>query len=78
MSALEVNHKMTILNTDLVYSDKPTHLFQYVAQRVNAGSIPRGFLAEDVAFKPVHANDVSSAVSHVLANPGHGQFLLQG
>jgi len=77
-TALSHHKALTILNTDLVYSEGPTHLVHYIAQCVNNGKIPRGFLSNDVSFKPVHSDDVSSTVSHLLANPGHGQFALQG
>lgn len=45
MTALDQSKALTILNTDLVFSDGPTHLLQYVAQCVAAGKIPRGFLS---------------------------------
>jgi hypothetical protein len=50
----------------------------YIAQCVNKGKIQRGFLQDDVHFNPIHSEDVSSAVAHLLENPGHGQFALQG
>lgn len=78
MAALSANKNITILNTDLVYAENPTHMLQYIAQGVHKGSLQRGFLQKDVQFKPVHANDVASAVAHVLANPGHGQHALRG
>lgn len=68
---------MTILNTDLVYSDQPTHLIHYIAQKVAAGSIPAPFLS-DATFNPISAQDVASAVAHKLVNGGHGHFALRG
>lgn len=69
---------MSILNTDLVYGNDATHLVHYIAQCVNKGKIQRGFLQDDVHFNPIHSDDVSSAVAHLLENPTHGQFALQG
>ena len=77
LSALNENKHLTILNTDLVYSDQPTHLIHYIAQKVAAGSIPAPFLS-DAVFKPISADDVASAVAHKLLNPGHGHFALRG
>jgi uncharacterized protein YbjT (DUF2867 family) len=77
-SALSYNKNMTILNTDLVFSDEPTHMLHYMAQKSATSKIPRAFLQNDVHFNPVHSEDVANAVAHVLANPGHGQFAVQG
>jgi uncharacterized protein YbjT (DUF2867 family) len=77
-TALQSSNALTILNTDLVFSNESTHLLHYIAQCVNKGKIPRGFLQGDVNFKPVHSDDVANAVAHMIANPGHGQFALQG
>jgi hypothetical protein len=65
------------LNTDLVYSDKPTHLIHYIAQRVAKGSIAAPFLSE-ATFKPISSEDVATAVAHKLLNGGHGHFALRG
>ena len=76
-SALNENKHLTILNTDLVFSDQPTHLIHYIAQKVAAGSIPAPFLSE-AAFNPISAEEVALAVAHKLLNPGHGHFALRG
>ena len=76
LSALEHNKAISILNTDLVFSNGPTHLLHYIAQKVASGKIPRGFLQEDVSFNPIHSDDVSKAVSHLIANPSHGHWAL--
>ena len=57
---------MTLLSSDIVYSDEPTHLMQYLAQNVNKGSLNPAFMSKDAAFRPVHSEDVASAVAHVL------------
>lgn len=51
---------------------------QYLAQRVNKGSLPAAFLSESAKFRPVHSDDVASAVAHVLSNAGHGHYSLRG
>jgi dTDP-4-dehydrorhamnose reductase len=76
-SALNENKHLTILNTDLVYSDKPTHLIHYIAQRVAKGSIAAPFLS-DATFKPISSEDEATAVAHKLLNGGHGHFALRG
>lgn len=68
---------LTILNTYLVYSDKPTHLIHYVAQKVAKGSIAAPFLS-DATFRPISSDDVASAVAHKLLKGGHGSFALRG
>lgn len=77
LSALNENKNLTILNTDLVYSDKPTHLIHYVAQKVAKGSIAAPFLS-DATFRPISSDDVASAVAHKLQKGGHGHFALRG
>lgn len=76
--ALDANKSMSILNTDLVFSNGPTHMLHYIAHRVQSGDIPRGFLQDDVKFNPVHSDDVARAVSHLMSNPAHGLWALQG
>jgi uncharacterized protein YbjT (DUF2867 family) len=60
-----------------VYSEEPTHMIQYLAQCVEKGSLPSSFISE-AKFRPVHSEDVASAVAHVLNNAGHGHFSLRG
>ena len=35
-------------------------------------------MSKDAAFRPVHSEDVASAVAHVLSNAGHGHYSLRG
>lgn len=64
--ALSAHKAITLLSSDIVYSSEPTHLIQYLAQRVNKGSLPGDFLSETAKFRPVHSDDVSAAVAYVL------------
>jgi hypothetical protein len=66
--AIAANPKLTILNTDLIYGNDPTHLVHYMAQCVLAGRIHREFFFTGANFKPVHHDDVTSAVREALNN----------
>ena len=76
-SALAANKNMTILNTDLVYGEKPTHLLHYVAQCVHSGKISSEFHG-DAKFKPVHYEDLSNAVANLMSNARPGHFAVRG
>jgi hypothetical protein len=76
--ALHFNPNMSLLSTSLVFADGPTGLIHYMAQCVASGSIPRGFLSENVSFNPVHSNDVAVAVNHAMNSSNKGQWLVQG
>lgn len=43
-TALDCHQGLSILNTDLVFSDRPTHMLHYIAQCVEKGKIARPFL----------------------------------
>lgn len=62
--ALSANKNLTILNTDLVFSEGPSHLLHFAAQSIAKGSIPVSFLGQ-AAFKPIHSDDLARAIAHV-------------
>jgi len=77
--ALQINGNMTIMNTDLVYSDKSSHTLHYLAQLVAKGSaLPKAFLSEDAKFKPVACEDLANSVMHSMNSNMTGQFAVRG
>jgi hypothetical protein len=69
--ALQANKNLTLLSSDIIYADQPTHLIQYLTQCIDKSFMYPAFMS-DAAFRPVNADDVASAVAHVLSNVGHG------
>jgi len=77
--ALEANPKLTILNTDLIYGQDPTHMIHFMAQCALAGKIHREFFfTKEANFKPIHHDDVTRAVAHAMEHPIHDQFKVRG
>ena len=76
--ALAANKNLTILNTDLVYGPRATHLVHFAAQCVAKGSIPKPFLSEKARFNPLHYSDLATAVKHSMNTMSAGQFAVRG
>jgi hypothetical protein len=76
--ALIANKNLTIMNTDLVFSEGPSHLLHFAAQSVAKGSIPASFLGQ-ASFRPIHTDDIGRAIAHVQKNGTmHGQHAIRG
>ena len=69
---------MSILNTDLVFGNDPSHLVHYMNQCAMAGKIQASFLSEDAKFKPVHNADLTKAIAQSIDSSLTGQFALRG
>lgn len=75
--ALDANKKLSLVSTDLVYGENPTHLLHYVAQCVAKGKIDGEFLG-DAKFNPVHYDDLANAVANLMSNARPGHFAARG
>jgi hypothetical protein len=69
---------MSLLNTDLVFGDDPTHVMHYMNQCAMAGKINKAFLTEDAKFKPVHHSDLTKAIATSMDGGVTGQHALRG
>lgn len=76
---MQICGNMSILNSDLMYSDMPSHTLHYLAQLVAKGAaVPEAFLSEAAKFKPVSCEDLSNAVVHSMNSDLTGQFAVRG
>ena len=73
-TAIDANKKLSLLHTDLVFGSDKTYLMHYLAQCVLARKIPGSFLS-GAKFRPVHHDDLSTAVAHLLKTPLDSQHL---
>ena len=76
--ALQDNSTLAILNTDIIYGKKPSHLLHYAAQKVAKGTAPLAFHSELAKFKPLHDGDLFIAVNHSMQSSLSGQFSVRG
>ena len=78
--ALQICPDMTILESDLVYSDQPSHALHYMAQMIAGGKgLGAGLLSEKAKFKPVSCVDLTQAVAHSMGEERlTGHFAVQG
>lgn len=76
--ALAANAKMSILNTDLVFGDQPSHMIHYMTQCAFAGKIQQAFTSEAAKFKPVGQSDLTKAIASSMDSNLTGQFALRG
>jgi len=76
--ALSNNSKMSVLNSDLVFSNDATHLVHYMHQCAFAGKIQGSFLSEGSKFRPVHSSDLTSAIQSSMDGGLTGQYAVRG
>ena len=76
--ALAANARMSILNTDLVFGDQPSHMVHYMPQCAFAGKIQQAFTSEAAKFKPVGQSDLTKAIASSMDSNLTGQFALRG